>query len=326
MHTNSKPTRSRFFLVKRSLALALALAMISPPASGLLVAARAQGTPPAAPPSANTSPSGDIRIPTVPVQPGPIKTILLFPFANAIPAGKTSGGFNADIVGARVEDAVKMRLNVIGRYKADSFSPALPQIQRALEESRVEGLTESDLTPPYDDPQKGEKIASQIGTDGYLLGGIEALSIDPTTRNVALTVSATLYHSETGGTAKSLAYTGHGISYNATDNPDNLLQSAINDVAGHIVSALNADAAPEKHRMPVVDYARGGHSNNSSILLGLLVAVGIGLAISSSHHSSNNNSAATPTGTTTGTGTGIPNPPVLTGGGSSGPPSPPNPG
>ena len=82
-----------------------------------------------------------------PVQAGPIKTILLFPFANAIVAN-ANGGFNPDVVGARVEDAVKMRLNIIGRYKANSFSPNLPQIQRALQESRVEGLTENDLTPP----------------------------------------------------------------------------------------------------------------------------------------------------------------------------------
>lgn len=315
---------------RSSLAIGLALTMLCPP-GGLLLAAQAQEVPPAAPaalpppPSDTTTPGSGIRIPMSPVQAGPIKTILLFPFANAIPAAGTSGGFSPDVVGARVEDAVKMRLNIIGRYKANSFSPALPQIQRALQSLRVEGLTENDLTPPYDDAQKGDKISAQIGTDGYLLGTIEALSVDPSTRNVTLTVSATLYNTQTGGAAKSLAYTGRGISYNATDDPDALLQSAINDVAGHVVSALNASAVKQQQapmHLATPDYTRGSHSNNGSILLGILLAAGIGLAISSSHHGSSG-SSSTGTGTTTGTGTGgPPSPPggTVTG---SGPPNPP---
>ena len=44
------------------------------------------------------------------------------------------------------------------------------------------------------------------------------------------------------GAAKVLAFTGKGVSFNANDDPDSLLQSAINDAAGQIVSALNAGA------------------------------------------------------------------------------------
>ncbi len=174
-------------------------------------------------------------------------------------------------------------------------------------------------------PQKGDKIATQIGTDGYLLGTIEALNVDPATRNVTLTVSATLYNTETGGAVKSLAYTGHGISYNATDDPDSLLQSAINDAAGHIVSALNANGANTQpvHLAPA-DFTRGSHSNGGSVLLGLLIAAGIGLALSSSHHGSSGSSSSA-TGTSTGTTPGVPAPPGgLSGGGSSSPPGPPN--
>jgi len=348
----------------RSLAFALACTLLCPPAASLLPTALAQEVPasqpavpasqpavpasqpavpasqpavpasqpavpasqPAAPaPPAAPAAGSTIRIPTVPVQTGPIRTILLFPFANAIPANGTSGGFSPEITGARVEDAIKMRLNVIGRYKANSFSPSLPQIQRALEESGVEGLTESDLTPPYNDSQKATKIAAQIGTDGFLLGTIESITSNPTTRNVSLTVSASLYNSTTGTTVKVLAATGHGVSYNAIDSPDNLLQSAINDVAGRVVSALNADAAKQTEALPPVDYVRGHKDNSGSILLGILLAAGIGLAISSSHHSSGGGSSTPTTGTGTGTGTGspgVPNPPVLTGG-SGGPPNPP---
>ena len=121
-----------------------------------------------------------------------------------------------------------------------------PRSSAPWKKPRVEGLTENDITPPYNDATKGQKITATVGTDGYLLGTIEALSVDPNSRNVNLTVSATLYDASTGASVKSLAYTGHGISYNATDDPQALLQSAVNDVAGHVVSALNASSAQQQ--------------------------------------------------------------------------------
>jgi len=318
-------TYSKGALPKRSLALALAAAMFCPP-GGLLVAAQAQQVPPpvsqAAPaPAAPTPPAGSgIRIPMSPVVAGPIHSILLFPFSNALPAS-SGAGFDADQVGARVEDAVKMRLNVIGRYKANSFSPSLPQIQRALQEARVEGLSENDLTPPYDDAQKAKKIAGQVGTDGYLLGTVEALRVEPASRNVSLTVSATLYNAATGSAARVLAFTGKGVSYNAGDAPDALLQSAINDVSGQLVSALNG-GQPQEH-MVSVDSQRGHHNNNGSILLGVLIATALGIAIGSSHHGGGGGSSSSST-TPTGNG-GPPSPPGLGGTSSSAPPNPPSP-
>lgn len=310
----------------RCLAFLLAGTLLCPPAASLLPSAFAQDIP-ASQPAAPAPPSGmavgsSIRIPTAPVQTGPIRTILLFPFSNAIAANGTSGGFSPEITGARVEDAIKLRLNVIGRYKANSFSPALPQIQRALEESRVEGLTESDVTPPYNDSQKATKIAAQVGTDGFLLGTIETISNDPATRNVSLAISASLYNSTTGAPVKVVAVTGHGVSYNVSDSPDNLLQSAINDAAGHVVSALNADSVKQTEAIPPVDYVRGHKSNGASILLGILLATGLGFALSS-HHSNNNSGGGGSTTPTPTTSPGVPAPPTLNGG-SSGPPGPPS--
>lgn len=310
----------RHSLPRRVLALALAAALFCPP-GGLLVAASAQQAPPVAQeapaPAAPALPAGSsIVIPTSPVAVGPIHSILLFPFASNLAAGGSASAFNADQVGARVEDAVKLRLNVIGRYKANSFSPTLPQIQRALQEARVEGLSEADLVPPYNDAQKAQKIAAQVGTDGYLLGTIESLNAAAGTRNVSLTVTATLYHSESGAVARALAFTGHGVSYNPSDDADALLQSAINDVAGQIVSALNG-SVPTHLASP--DSARGHRSNGGSILLGILIATAVGIAIgSSSHHNNNNNGGSITPGTGS---TGPPAPPGLNSGNN--PSSPP---
>jgi len=302
----------RATMPRRFAALALSCALLCPPALCLLPSASAQS---------EASASSAVRLPSVPMQTGPIHSILMFPFANAIPATSSAAGFSPEITGARVEDAIKMRLNVIGRYKANSFSPSLPQIQRALLESGVVGLTDSDLAPPYNDAQKGTKIAAQVGTDGFLLGTIENITSDPTTRNVTLTVSASLYNSTSGATVKVLAATGHGISYNVADSPDNLLQSAINDAAGHVVSALNADAVKQTETFAPVDTVRGHRSNGGSILLAFLLATGLGFALSSHHSSSSSSSGGTTTPPVTGS-PGVPAPPVLTGT-TGGPPSTP---
>ena len=160
-----------------------------------------------------------------------------------------------------------------------------------------------------------------MGTDGYLIGTIEALRSDPATRNVSLTVTATLYNSGTGTAARVLAFTGKGVSFNPSDDQDALLQSAINDVAGQIVSALNGTVS---ERMVSTDFARGHHSNGGSVLLGILLAAAVGIAIGSSHHGSSNNGSGS-TGTTTGTGSsGPPAPPTSTVGSSSAPPAAPS--
>ena len=319
-------------------AFALTAAFLLPPGTCLLTAASAQDPGPVAPaaPAPPSATAGTIRIPMAPAQTTPIKSILLFPFASAIPAGSSTAGFNAEVVGARVEDAIKLRLNTIGRYQASSFSPRLPQIQRALTEPSTsgQGVTENDLTPPYTNGATAQRITDQVGNDGYLLGTVEALSQDPKTRNVNLTISATLYNTTTGAPVKVLAYTGHGVSYNASDDPNMLLQSAINDASGHVVSALNAQAAPVRKADVPVDFKRGKKNNNGSILLGILLAVGIGLAISSGHHHHDNGGGGNTPVTPVTTDPGIPAPPNLgqgttgtgtsTTGGTLSPPSPPS--
>lgn len=284
--------RRRRLRTGRPMVLALALSLLLPAAALLpAVPASAQATG-----SSTAADLAAVRIPTVPVSDGPIHTILMFPFTSKIDAGASASGFDADVVGARVENAIKLRLNEIGRYKADSFSPTLPPIQRAVQDSGVDGLTETDVAPPYDSSQRGRKLADEIATDGYLLGTIEAIKTDEQSRTVSLTITATLYSTQTGRAVKALAYTGHGISYNTTDDPAALLQSAINDASGHVVSALNANLA----QVPVKRDVRVRHKNGiGEIALGLLVAAAIAIGVTASHHTSHHSSTTTTTTTTT---------------------------
>jgi hypothetical protein len=292
----------------RPLALALALSMLLPSAATVLLpaAAWAQGAAPS-----TAADLAAIHIPTVPAAEGRIHTILMFPFASKVDAA-SANGFDGDLVGAQVENAIKMRLNIIGRYKADSFSPTLPQIQRAVTDSGLAGITETDVAPPYDSAGKGRKLADEIATDGYLLGTIEAIQTNPQTRTVSLTITATLYSTETGRAVKALAYTGRGISYSTSDDPTSLLQSAINDAAGHVVSALNADVA----QAPIKRDVKTVHHNNrvGEVVLGVLLAAAIAIGITASHNSGHHGSSGTTTTTTTTT------PPPVIGGT---PPAPP---
>ncbi len=297
------PTRQKH-RSHRSLAVALAAFLLLPPAL-LPAAALAQSAAPT-----TGADLAAVRIPVVPATEGPIRTILMFPFVNKT-SDASNSGFDGDIVGARVEDAVKVRLNETGRYKGDSFLPTLPQIQRAVQDSGLDGLTETDVAPPYDTAAKGRRLADQIATDGYLLGTIESISVNQQTRTVSVVVSATLYSTITGRAVKALAATGRGISFAASDDPAMLLQSAVNDAAGHVVSALNADRT-QGQPMVVQDVRPKHHSNKAGeIALGILVAAAVAIGLTTTHHHHNSGSSTTTTTTT---------PPVT---GTGGPPAPP---
>lgn len=288
---------------RRPIALALALSLLTP--ALLPAAALAQGAAPV-----TMSDLSAIRMPVVPVSEGPIQTILMFPFANKAPDA-AGAGFDAEIVGARVENAIKTRLNTIGRYKANSFAPNLPQIQRAVQDSGVAGLTETDVAPPYDTAAKGRRLADQLATDGFLIGDVDAISVNPQTRTVSVVVDATLYSTQTGRAIKVLGATGRGVSFNAADDPAMLLQSAINDAAGHVVAALNADRS--QGRQVVVQDVRPKHrSNAGAIALGVLVAAAIAIGLTTTHHHNNSGGGGTPIVIPPVTG-GIPPAPPITG-------------
>lgn len=288
---------------RRPIALALALSLLTP--ALLPAAALAQGAAPV-----TMSDLSAIRMPVVPVSEGPIQTILMFPFANKA-TDAAGAGFDADIVGARVENAIKTRLNTIGRYKANSFAPNLPQIQRAVQDSGVAGLTETDVAPPYDTAAKGLKLADQLATDGFLIGDVDSISVNPQTRTVSVVIDATLYSTQTGRAIKVLGATGRGVSFNAVDDPAMLLQSAINDAAGHVVAALNADRS-QGRQVVVQDVHPKHRSNAGAIALGILVAAAVAIGLTTTHHHNNSGGGGIPVVIPPVTG-GIPPAPPITG-------------
>lgn len=282
MRTNHNGLGRRI-LARRGLAFGLALAMLCPPATGLMGAVWAQD-----------SASGMAAT----------KSILIFPF------GKAEGASaDTEAVAAKVDDAIKLRINTIGAYHATSYSRLLPSVQRSGPDGDA-ALTTDDLTPPFDNA-KAVKIARQVGTDSYMLGTIESVTTDETTKKVTVVVTTSLHETQSGASIQTLGKTGEAVPNSSSDTTVNVTQGAINDVAGKVVAALNA-SAPKRAPMKVMASQRGRSKAGTSILFGILgTALLIAILSNSNGGGGGGGGGTTPTN----------NPPPPS---SSGPPAPPS--
>ena len=129
--------------ISRIIALSLSVVMVFPPVSGLMVAAQA------APQTSGASAS---------IRSLGAKSILLFPTSNNARA-------NADPLTSKLDDAIKIRINSVGKLKATSYTHFLPSVQRALDDNV---LSRDDIAPPFTDTQKDNRIAKEVETDSLL--------------------------------------------------------------------------------------------------------------------------------------------------------------
>ncbi len=269
----------------RALASALALAMLCLPVGGLVQAAQAAPN--------NTGVAGVAA-----------SSILLFPFAN------NTGKPDADYVGPRIDDALRLRLNTVGAFKVTSYTRFLAPVQRAVDDKV---LTPDAVAGPFTDAQKAGPVAEQIGTDAYLIGAVELFSSDPMTRKVSVEVSADLRNTATGNSLRTLAFTGTAGPISASDTLENVTQNAINSAASKVAAALNAGRPSQSALLPS---SQRGQSNAGQVFL-LTVLTGA-LLYAILHNSSNGNGGGSNSTTVTGSGTG-----TSGSSGSSGPPAPP---
>jgi len=259
-----------------------------------LVAVALCGRSQAAPVIAGASLSG--------VQPVLVHSVLVFPTAND--AGDTADSFH---VAKKLDDAIQFRLNTIGHLKTTYFTRHLASVERAVDQDK--SLTESQVTPPFDDVSKAGPIATIVDTDAYLVDRVDSYTWDETTKKVTIEVSANLYDTETGNGIAGIAVTGTGVGISNSDEQISITQYAINDAASQIVREINDAASPvpqpTKHGSQMGSVGKGG-----SLLLAVLVGAAMIAAFnhSSSHSSS---SSSTSTGGTGGVGT-PPSPPTST--------------
>lgn len=285
----------------RAVACGLAAAMLCPPLSSLLPSAQAQ------------SPVRDPNSPTVigPAMPPPLpvempvegqSSLLLFPFVN-----NTTPPLDGSVA-AQVTDALRFRLNSVGVFKVTSYSKFLSPVERAVRDG--DQLTATDLAGPFSDATTAGKIATQVGTNDYLIGSVESFKADPTTRKVTLEVSADLRDTATGNSVRTLAFTGTALPVSNSDTLDAVTQRAIGSVASKLAAAIDGN----RHAMVMPASQRGNHKGAQAFLLAVL---GGALIYAVLHNSNGTNNNRDGSGIITGTGgTGSTT-------GSSGPPNPP---
>jgi len=228
-----------------------------------------------------------------------IRSIVVFPIAN-------NAGTGADDISSKIDDAVRLRLDSVNKFKVTRFSRLLPTVQRGLEDKE---LTEQDVVAPFGDDDKDQpraaKIAQRMDVDSYFVGNLDSYKADATTKTVTIQVTGTLYFTQTGGSAKTVGASVTEKPQNASDDMSTVIQAAVNDAAGQIASGINGlqvapppvVAKPTVHRQSL----NGG---------GLLIAIAAGALIyAATHHDNSSSPASSGTGGTGGTD-GPPAPPL----------------
>lgn len=277
----------------RRLAMSLTFALGLLPVISLAPAANAQGT---LPPTA------------------PVRTILLFPAS----LGSAATNAPADLT-TRLDDAIKLRLALVGNYSVTSYTRFLPSVQRALSESADGGLTDADVQPPFTNPGNAQRIAALVGTDSFMLATISSYSQDATTRHVSITVNAHVFYSQSGNLVQGLGIgvNGEAGPASASDSDLDIQQGAINDAAAKIASTLNNAAGPPK--VVVATSSQRGSGRGAEYVLGAVLIGALVYAILSGSHfgGGSNNSSSGLAGSSGGSGG------TTSSGGGSGPPAPP---
>jgi hypothetical protein len=247
--------------------------------------------------SVSAAPSASVQAP-VAVGAVDIHSILLFPISNQ------SGSKDNDNTGPLLDDALRLRLANVAKFRIQRFSRLLPSVQVALDSKDI---SSADVAGPFStdsDKERAAKLADRVGSDAYFLGNVESVTTDATTRKVTVVVTGNLYNTQSGETIKSFGVSGNGVPESATDTAAQVLQMAVNDTASQIASSING--------IPVIDDSatRPRAERKKSAAGGAAVALIAGaILFAAFHHNGNGSSGGSSTG----------------GGGTTTPPGPPSP-
>lgn len=237
-----------------------------------------------------------------------LNSLLIFPATN-------QAGEDFNDAASKLGVEVKLKIDGIGRYHALGYAPTLPAIDRAY--TVEESLTSADLTPPFNTPAKGKRIAQVVGTDGYILMSLDEASVDTAERTVSLTSTAQVYSVSSDDPVITLTVTGKAVSAGSADPLQDVEQRAVDNAASKIVQAISPGFGSNTSQtaIPKSGGSRklGGSKFLAIVLLGIIA--GVIIAASHSNSSSSSNSGSNNSGTSGGSGSsgpgGPPAPPAL---------------
>jgi hypothetical protein len=243
----------------------------------------------------------DVSAPSQP--PGDnIRGLLLFPLANG-------AGASAQAIAPMIDDAIQLRLASVNKFKVTRYSRRLPSVQVALQDR---DLTSEDTAPPFGDSDKDQpraaKIAARMDVDAYFVGDLDSYTVDPVTKTVTLQITGSVYMTQSGVAAKSVGTSVTAKPETPSDQIDTVVQYAVDDAAGQIVSSINS--IPQATPVVASSPQHSSSIGSGSILLAVL---GGALLYAALHHDNSSSgggggSSGGTGGSTGGTG-GVPPPP-----------------
>jgi hypothetical protein len=251
------------FKFRQALAILLAMALPAMPLPGFINAARADDS------IVKISPANSVNI----------HSILLFPVSSP-----NSGDNNS--VGSKIDDAIRLRLTSVNKFKVTKFSKFLPSVQRAVDDK---DLTGADIAGPFADDDKdqprADKIAKRLDFDAYFIGNVDTFKADPATRRVSLQLTGTLYFTRKSAAAKSLGSSVNVGPVSNSDQLDDVIQTAINQASSELTSGINS-LAQENMTSVSNQGPRARSFGTGALLLAALAGV---LVYAAFHHDSSSN-------------------------------------
>jgi hypothetical protein len=179
-----------------------------------------------------------------------------------------------------------------GVYEGTTFNVFLPSVQRALNVDNT--LSQSDIKAPINDPATAQRIATVMGTDGYILDEVDEFKVDP----------------------KTNAVTGTATPINSDEGAENTTSRAIASAASQIAQSLGV---PQRSN---VDYLTPVHRSNSFGSV-VLVALAVALAAVVVNNVHNNDNSSSSSSSSSSSGSPSSGTTTTTTGGSTGPPGAP---
>ncbi|MGO8673953.1 MAG: hypothetical protein ACLQVD_21660 [Capsulimonadaceae bacterium] len=248
-----------------------------------------------------------------PAPAGTIRSILLFPINN-------NSGAGAREVTSMLDDAIHLRLSAVNRFAITRFRKTMPSVEQGLDDREI---TEDDVAGPFGDSgsglggecdlapgqQRALHIAQRLDVDAYFIGDINRYSADPASRRVTVEVTGSLYYTPLGSNcpvvAKAIGVSVTEKPLTESEDPDDVRQSAIDNVAGQIASSINSVPEPGSWRTGSGFQAR--HINAVAAMLYTVVGGAVLYAVL--HKDGTGGGGSSPSSSTTGGTTLTPPPP-----------------
>ena len=163
----------------------------------------------------------------------PRYSLVVFPFDNGTDTTVP------DSYGGYVAADVRTMLTGKSEYIPYLYTDRLPSIRGPRNE---QSLKAQDIDPPFaDDKSKPLKIAQVIGSDYYLVGSIEEITVDTAKKVATVTLKADVFNTKNGRLVRTCLVSGHTPETVKTSEAEDLRDIAKGAAVTRLIAEITAD-------------------------------------------------------------------------------------